>query len=185
MPHPVIGYCRGMDWRELFVPQVSPLEIIVRGTVMYLALFALMRVVQKREAGATSVSDLLVVVLIADAAQNGMSGQYVSITNGLLLVLVIVAWSYLLDRAAYHWPWARRILRPQPLLLVRQGRMLKQNMRRELMTGEELHSLLREQGVEDVAEVKEAWMESDGQLSVVKADKEQHPPPKKADQASG
>ncbi|NUT34902.1 MAG: DUF421 domain-containing protein [Hamadaea sp.] len=175
-----------MDWRELFVPQVSPLEIIVRGSIMYLALFTLMRVVQKREAGATSVSDLLVVVLIADAAQNGMSGQYVSITNGLLLVLVIVGWSYLLDRAAYHWPWARRLLRPQPLRLVREGRMLKQNMRRELMTAEELRSQLREQGVDDLAEVKEAWMEPDGRLSVIQRGEEQHqPPPKKSGQSSG
>src|SRR5215218_7184549 len=101
-----------MGWRELFIPQVSPLEIILRGSVMYLVLFTLLRVIQRRESGATGVTDLLVVVLIADAAQNGMSGEYTSITNGVLLVVVIIGWSYLLDLAAFRWTWARRLIRP-------------------------------------------------------------------------
>jgi uncharacterized membrane protein YcaP (DUF421 family) len=105
-------------------------------------------------------------VLIADAAQNAMAGQYTNITDGVLLVAVIIGWSFLLDFIAYRMPAAARIIRPQPLLLVRNGHILPRNMRRELLTEEELRGLLREQGVDNLARVREARMESDGQISV-------------------
>ncbi|MGK5738053.1 DUF421 domain-containing protein [Micromonospora sp. URMC 103] len=154
------------DWGQLFVPSTPLLETIVRGSVMYLTLFGLLRVILKRESGTTGVTDLLVIVLLADAAQNGMSGNYTSITDGVLLVSVIIGWSYLLDAVAYRWPAAARLIRPGSLVLVRDGRMLHRNMRRELITDEELRQQLREQGIDDIGKVREARMESDGQLSV-------------------
>lgn len=154
------------DWTALFVPDTPLLEIVVRGSVMYLALFTLLRVILKRESGTTGVTDLLVIVLLADAAQNGMSGGYNSITDGVLLVGVIVGWSYLLNAIAYRWQAAARLIRPGSLVLVRDGRILRHNMRRELITNEELHALLRKQGIADLARVREVRMESDGAFSV-------------------
>ncbi|WP_229402671.1 DUF421 domain-containing protein [Micromonospora okii] len=158
------------DWREVFIPDTSLLEIAVRGSVIYLTLFFLLRVVLKRESGTTGVSDLLVIVLIADAAQNGMADEYTSVTNGVVLVAVIIGWSYVLDAVAYRWPAAARVIHPRPLLLVRDGEILRRNMRRELVTEEELLSQLREQGVAELSEVREARMESDGQFSVITRD---------------
>ncbi|MEV4199573.1 DUF421 domain-containing protein [Micromonospora globbae] len=155
-----------VEWGQVFVPSTPLLETVVRGSVMYLTLFGLLRVILKRESGTTGVTDLLVIVLLADAAQNGMSGNYTSITDGVLLVAVIIGWSYLLDAVAYRWPAAARVIRPSSLVLVRDGRMLHRNMRRELITDEELRQKLREQGVDDIAKVREARMESDGQVSV-------------------
>ncbi|MFD0783711.1 DUF421 domain-containing protein [Micromonospora azadirachtae] len=154
------------DWRQLFVPSTPLLETVIRGSVMYLVLFGLLRVILKRESGTTGVTDLLVIVLLADAAQNGMSGNYTSITDGVLLVAVIIGWSYLLDAIAYGWPAAARVIRPSSLILVRNGQILHRNMRRELISDEELHQLLREQGVDDISKVREARIESDGQISV-------------------
>lgn len=68
-----MGWLTDVDWQNVLVPETPILEIVVRGTVVYLVLFALMRFVLKREAGAMSPSDLLIVVLIADAAQNAMA----------------------------------------------------------------------------------------------------------------
>jgi uncharacterized membrane protein YcaP (DUF421 family) len=155
-----------MDWGRLFSLQTPPLEIIIRGSVMYLALFLMLRFLLKRESGTTGVTDLLVIVLIADAAQNGMAGQYTTITDGVVLVAVIIGWSFLLDFVAYHVPLAARIIRPRPLPLIRDGRVLNRNLRRELLTEAELRGLLREQGVDSLAQVREARMESDGQISV-------------------
>lgn len=167
-PGSVSGVCRGMtDWSQIFGSTVHPVEVLVRGTLMYLGLFTLIRVILRRETGTTSVTDLLVVVLISDAAQNGMAGQYQSITDGLLLVAVIIGWSFVLDWAASRWPWAERLVRPRPLPLVRDGRLLRRNMRHELVTEQELRSQLREQGVTDLADVREAHMEPDGAFSVV------------------
>ena len=87
------------DWRQMFVPSVSPLELVIRGSIMYLAILAAMRIF-RRQAGSLNTADLLVVVLVADAAQNGMASEYKSVTDGLVLVGTIYAWNYLLDAAA-------------------------------------------------------------------------------------
>lgn len=155
-----------LDWEELFVPQTPLLEVVIRGSVMYLVLYTLLRVILKRESGITGVTNLLVLVLLADAAQNGMSGGYTSVTEGALLVAVIVGWSYLLDAVAYRWPRAARVIRPRSLLLVRDGEIMHRNLRRELITVEELYEQLREQGVPDLTDVHEVRMEPDGQFSV-------------------
>ncbi|GAB3947295.1 DUF421 domain-containing protein [Micromonospora vulcania] len=154
------------DWREVFVPDTPLLEIAIRGSVMYLALFALLRLILKRESGTTGVTDLLVIVLLADAAQNGLSGGYTSVTDGVLLVGVIIGWSYLLNAVAYRWHVVARLIRPESLVLMRDGQIMRRNMRRELITNEELHTLLREQGVADLADVREVRMEADGRFSV-------------------
>lgn len=156
-----------IDWRKMFMPDTPLLEIFVRGTVIYIALVILLRVILKRQSGTMGVTDLLLVVLIADAAQNAMAGDYKSITDGILLVAVIIGWSYALDWLGFHFKTIRRLLVPPPLLLVKNGRMLRRNMRQELVTEEELMVQLREQGVEDVKKVKEAHMESDGRVSVI------------------
>ena len=155
-----------VDWYGLFALKTPPLEILIRGTVIYLVLFSLLRFLLKRESGTTGVTDLLVIVLIADAAQNAMSGQYTTVTDGVLLVVVIIGWSFLLDFIAYHVPAAARVIRPKPLPLVRDGQILHRNMRRELVTEDELRGQLREQGIDNLAQVREARMESDGQISV-------------------
>jgi len=155
-----------LDWKEMFDLQAPLLEIVIRGSVMYLVLFALLRVVLKRESGTTGVTNLLVIVLLADAAQNGMAGTSTSITDALLLVTVIIVWSYLLDAIAYRWPIANRLIRPRSLVLVREGQILHRNLRRELITIEELHEQLREQGIRDLDDVYEVRMEPDGQFSV-------------------
>ncbi len=156
-----------VDWGKVLLPDTSLLEIFVRGTLMYLALFVLLRLVLKREAGTVGITDLLVVVLIADAAQNGLADDYQSVSDGLLLVSTIIFWCYALDWLGYHVPALQRFVRPPPLPLVRNGRMLINNMRRELITREELLSMLRQQGVDDLDEVKVAFMEGDGRLSVI------------------
>ena len=164
-----------VDWRAVFTPDTPLMEIIVRGSVMYLTLFFLLRVLLKRESGTTGMTDLLVIVLIADAAQNGMASGYTSLADGVLLVAVIIGWAYLLDAVAYRWQPAARLIRPKPLALVRDGRMLHRNMRRELVTEDELYGQLREQGIDSLADVREMRMESDGQFSVITRDSDARP----------
>jgi uncharacterized membrane protein YcaP (DUF421 family) len=164
-----------IDWKGAFVPTVSILEIIVRGTLTYLALFSLMRFVLKREAGVIGLADLLVVVLIADAAQNAMASEYKSITEGIALVATLVFWDFILDWLGYRFPRLQRFLHPPPLPLIENGQMLRRNMRRELIGEEELMSYLREQGVDDVGEVKKAFMEGDGRISVISRESKKKP----------
>ncbi len=152
----------------LFSFQLSPVEIVVRGTVMYWFLFLLFRFGLRRDVGSIGIADVLLLVLIADASQNAMSGAYESIAEGCLLVGTIAGWNYGLDWASYHFPRVRKWVEPAPLLLITGGRMLRKNMRQELITVEELWARLREQGVRDLSEVVSAFMESDGEISVLK-----------------
>lgn len=156
-----------VDWQRLLGFDTPLLEIVIRGTVMYLALFVVLRIVLNRQSGAVGITDLLVVVLLADAAQNGLADDYTSLSDGVLLVLTIIFWSYLLDWLGFHFPWFQRFLRPPALKLVERGAPLRENLKKELITDDELRSSLREQGIEDLSEVEAAYMEGDGRISVI------------------
>ena len=160
-----------IDWQELFVPTHPILAIILRGTMTYIMLFLILRFFLKRQSGVIGIADLLVVVLIADAAQNAMASEYKSITEGAVLVLTIVFWNYAVDWIGFHFPAFQRFTRPPPLLLIKDGKMLPKNMRQEMITTEELNSQLRQQGVEHCSEVKRAYIEGDGSISIIRKDK--------------
>lgn len=156
----------GIDWHALFVPNTSIAEVILRGTFIYLLLFFLMRFM-RREAGQIGIADVLIVVVIADAAQNGMAGPYNSITEGVVLILTISFWDFALDWLGYNVPAFGRLIHPKPLPLIKDGRLLLRNMRRELITKDELHSRLREEGLENLNDVKHCYMEGDGRISII------------------
>ena len=156
-----------MDWKSLFSLDVPVFEILLRGSIMYVSLFTLLRVILKRQAGSLGMTDLLLITLIADASQNAMAGEYRSIPAGLVLVSTIIFWSYALDWLSYRSQWFSRLIEPPPLPLIKDGRLLRRNMRHELITEEELMSQLREQGLDDVGKVKEAYMEPEGHISII------------------
>lgn len=155
------------------------IELILRGSLVYLALFVLLRFVLRRGAGTFSLGDLLMIVLLADAAQNAMSANYTSVTEGIILVMTIICWSYALDWLGQHFPAFGKLMHPPPTPLIRDGKMLARNMRRELITVDELMSHLRQQNVKDLQEVQSAFLEGDGRISVVKHDGETTGPPER------
>jgi uncharacterized membrane protein YcaP (DUF421 family) len=154
-------------WDELLALHQSPLETFVRGSLIYLSLFLLLRFGLRREWGIVGMSDLLVVVLIAEAATEAMASNLRSIPDCVLLAGTIIFWAYALDWLGYRFEFIGRLLRPPAVLLVRDGRLLRRNMRRELITEEELMSHLRQHGVQDITQVSQASIEGDGHISVV------------------
>lgn len=155
-----------IGWHAVLVSETSLLELILRGTVMYIALLAALRVLVRRHIGSMSLMDLLLMVLIADAAQNGMANEYRSLTEGAILCGTLFAWNYWFDWPSYRYKWFQHILEPAPLPVMQNGKMLRRNMQRELVTRDELQSQLREKGVYNVSEVEFAFIEPDGGLSV-------------------
>jgi uncharacterized membrane protein YcaP (DUF421 family) len=97
-----------------------------------------------------------------------MSGGYQTVSEGAILVFTIVAWNWLLDLLSYRFAPVRRFAHPGRLTLIRGGVPQRGNMRREFITLEELEEKLREQGIEAMAEVKVAYLEGDGQISVIR-----------------
>ena len=126
-------------------------QILLRGSAIYWLLFLLFRFVVRREIGAVGIADLLVLVLVADAAQNAMAGNYRTIGDGTVLILTLIGWNVAVDWAAYRVRWVRRFAEPRPLPLVRDGRVMRRNLARELISEDELLSKLRDRhGCDDV-----------------------------------
>jgi len=156
-----------IDWSELFGFSVSPLELVVRGSFMYWLLFLLFRFVVRRDVGAVGIADILLLVLVADAAQNAMAGEYRTVSDGAVLVVTLIGWTLLLDWLALRFRWFNRFAEPRPLPLVRNGRVMRANLRRQFLTEDDLMSKLRQHGCEDLATVKAATLEPDGEVSVI------------------
>lgn len=134
---------------------------------MYLFLVGVMRFGMNRTMGNIGVSDMLLVVLIADATQNAMAGGHSSIGDGLVLVSTILFWAYCVDYMCFKFPKLESLLQPRRVCLIRDGIMLRRNMRRELVTTDELMAQLRTNGIDDVQKVKEACLEANGEISVI------------------
>jgi len=157
----------GFEWDSIFGFSMSPLELFVRGTIIYWFIFALLRLAGRRDFGAIGASDVLVMVLIADAAQNGMAAEYKTTLEGMVLIATIVFWSVFIDRLCYWVPAARNILEPQRVCLIKDGQIQRRGMRREHITHEELMGELRLKGVDDIKKVRRAYMEDAGDISVL------------------
>lgn len=153
---------------DLFEVHVPVLELMLRGTLVYWLLFLIFRFLLRRDVGAVGIADILLLVIVADAAQNAMSGGYDTFAEGAILVGTIVGWNWLLDVLAYRFKAIRRFSSPSRLTLIKQGVLQRRNLRREYITLDELHQKLREQGIAELAEVKAAYLEGDGQISVIR-----------------
>jgi len=163
-----MSYLVAVDWERLFVPKLSVLEMVIRGVGVYVAVVLLLRLIPKRQVGQVSVIDLLLVGLIAGVCRNPLVADGYSLTDGLGVVVVVLACSYLVTWLCYRSRFVHRITHHQPVQLVRDGRVLNENLEGELMTADRLRSKLRDHGVTDPAEVSEAWLEGDGEVSVIK-----------------
>jgi uncharacterized membrane protein YcaP (DUF421 family) len=157
-----------IDWAELFSLSMPAAEIIIRGSAIYWFLFLIFRFVLRRDVGAVGIADILLLVIVADASQNAMAGEYTSISDGMLLVSTLIGWNVAFDVLSFRFPVIRQFVQPRPLCLVRDGALQRRNMRKEFVTDEELWSKLRENEIESLEQVKYVYMEPDGEISVIK-----------------
>lgn len=133
---------------------------------MYWFIFVALRMAGRRDLGSLGISSILLLVLIADAASNGMSANYQSVGEGMVLVGTLFFWSVFVDRISYFFPATRALLSPDRICLVRDGVMQRRAMRQEYITEEELMAELRLRGVNELAEVRRAYIEETGEVSV-------------------
>lgn len=157
-------------WDTIISPDVRIVETILRGTLMYFAVFVIMRSTLRRTAGELAMLDFIFVLLVAGGAADAMIGGSLSVANAVVLILTIVAWNYALNTLSWYIPWLERWTTPPPLPLIKEGKMLRRNMRKEFITEAELMAQLREDGIDDVARVKSALLEGDGNISVIPYD---------------
>jgi len=151
----------------MFGLDISGWSILARTLIVYAALLVLLRLAGKRELGQMTPFDLVVILLIANAVQNAMVGPDTSVTGGLIAAGVLVVANYGVAQASERLPWIRRVFEGAPTLLVHDGRLIPEHMRREGLDENEVLMALREHGIGDVKEVQAAVLETDGSISIV------------------
>lgn len=158
------------DWAALFSLSADPREIFLRGSIMFWFMFAIFRFILRRGIGAVGIGDFLFVAIVADASQNAMSSDYRSIVDGLVLIATLAFWNYLLDYLSFRFSALRRFIEPGSLVLVKDGKLQRRNLQREFITTEEIHAKLREGGIPALSQVVEMRLETNGEISVVRAE---------------
>ncbi len=159
------------DWSSVFEPDVPLLENIARGIVLYFFILLVFRFLPRRTAGELGAMDLVFVLLLTEAASHAL-GDYDSVGDGIIMFLVIILCNYLVNWLSYTFPLFENLFEHSPIQIVKEGRLHYRNMRKELITKDEFISHMRENGIENIEEIKSAHVESEGQISFIRYDKE-------------
>ncbi len=143
------------------------MEILVRATVVYWFLWLVVRGTGKRSLSELTPLDLLLVVVIGDMVQQGVTQEDMSVTGAIVVVSVFVGWTVLADLWERRSVAARRVLVGDPVIVVRSGKPLQDRLKRERMTIDEVKEAARLDGYGDLADVEYAVLETDGKLSFI------------------
>ena len=160
-----------MDWSVLLRPEVPWVEKILRPFVIYFFLLLAFRIAGKRELGALTPFDLVVLLTISNVLQNAMIGPDDSLSGGILGGVALLAMNGLVARLMLRYPALERLLVGQPTPLVEDGKVLAANMRREVMTRAELERAIRKHDLDpetDLPQIRRALLEQDGTVSIVR-----------------
>ena len=134
-----------------------------------LAILFLLRVMPRRTTGELAAMDLVLILLITEAAAHSL-GDYHSLTDGVIEILVMALLALAVDFLSHRYVWFRKLAESPPLKIIENGKLLRRNLRREFITLEELQSHLRANDVQDVGEVLCAHVEGEGHITIVKKD---------------
>lgn len=159
-----------MTWQDLFDLQLSVGEKILRALFIYLFLVAALRLVGKRELGQTNTLDLVVLLLVANAVQNGIIGNDNTVTGAVIGAITLFAVNEVFSRAAYGSSRIARLLEGSPRMLIRDGRPESRALFREGISLPELRAIARRQGFVDLGEVHTAILETNGVVTMFRED---------------
>ncbi len=154
-------------WGPILLPEAPIAELLVRGTAIYVFLYFLMRVSGRRLFSRLAMSDILVMLLIAVAVREGMTGDHYGVGDAAISGATILGWDMLVDRLAYRFEWLRGSLRHQPVPIIRHGQLIVENARDNLLTRPEIMERVRAQGLSSLDQVEEGYLEQDGTFTIV------------------
>lgn len=142
-------------------------EIVLRTAAVYLVVLGLLRLGGKRELGQMSPADFVVVLIIANAVQNAMNGGDVSLIGGIVSAATLLGMNYGLGRFGRRLPFFGRLVMEEPTLLLQDGKLISEALRREHVEQQEIEMAAREHGIEDLSSVAAAILEIDGSISII------------------
>ncbi len=155
------------------------MDIVLRATVIFVALYILVRLMGKRELGQMTPFELIVLIVIGDLIQQGVTQNDFSLTGAIIAVSTIAFLALVMSWLSYLSPRAERMLEGEPRVIVRDGEILDANLRRSRLTRSEIESEMRLAGISHLEQVAWAILEPRGKISFIQgsSDSEEEPPP--------
>ena len=144
------------------------MDIVIRATVMFALLFGLLRMMGKRELGQMTPFELVMLVVLGDLIQQGITHNDFSLTGATLAIATFAFWASVLGWVSYRWPRAERAIEGEPRVLIRDGAWIEANMKRDRLTRRELESEMRLAGIACVRDVAWAILEPEGRISFIR-----------------
>ncbi|WP_422055908.1 DUF421 domain-containing protein [Sphingomonas sp.] len=144
------------------------MDIVIRASVMFAILFGLLRLMGKRELGQMTPFELVMLVVLGDLIQQGVTHNDFSLTGATLAIATFAFWASVLGWVSYRWPRAERAIEGEPRVLIRDGALIEANMKRDRLTRRELESEMRLAGIASVRDVAWAILEPEGRISFIK-----------------
>src|SRR5438876_9199441 len=156
------------ELEQLIKTNIPWWSLVVRAVVVFSSVLVLLRIAGKRQVAQMGVPEFVALLLISNAVQNAMNGGDNSLIGGLILATVLILLSRLFQYATFRSRRFEQLVQGRPTLLIHHGKILRQNLIRELLNVRELKTILRRQGIHNLDEVEEAVLESDGFVSVTR-----------------
>jgi uncharacterized membrane protein YcaP (DUF421 family) len=144
------------------------MDIVLRGVAIFLFLYVLMRVIGRRELSSLEPFDLILLVVLGDAVQQGLTQDDYSLTGAFLAIGTIALMQMAVSFTNFRFPKLRPFLDGEPIVVVQDGKALEKNLRRERVTMDDLMSAARQQNIASLDDVAWAVMETSGMISFIK-----------------
>jgi uncharacterized membrane protein YcaP (DUF421 family) len=145
------------------------MDLVIRATVIFFVILAITRAVGRRELGTMEPFDLILLVVIGDLVQQGVTQSDNSLTGAIVVILTIALLTVAMSLLSYKSRRLRPLLEGEPIVLVERGRVLERNLRRERLTVEEVAAEARKQQIAALDDVRFAVLETDGTISFIPA----------------
>ena len=152
---------------NILIPEIPVVEKVIRSAVVYLFLLVGFRLAGKRQLGSMTAFDLVVLLVISNVVQNALIGNDNSLGGGLLGATVILVLNAIVAWVTFRYKRVERVVEHTPTILVKHGRILRENLRRERLSLSELRAALRREGIASLQDVHYVLLEEDGHLSVI------------------
>jgi uncharacterized membrane protein YcaP (DUF421 family) len=144
------------------------MDIVLRAVFVFGFLYLLLRVMGRRELSSLEPFDLILLIILGDAVQQGLTQDDYSLTGAVLAVGTIALLQVATSYVNFKFPRVRKVLDGEPLVIVQDGRFIKRNMDRERLTEDDVAESARQESIASMDEVAWAVIETSGQISFIK-----------------
>ncbi len=144
------------------------MDLVLRAAFVFAFMLLLTRIIGKRELSSLQPFDLILLIVLGDALQQGLTQDDYSLTGAVLVVGTIAVLQVCVSWIGYRFPRSRPMLEGEPVVIVQDGKVIERNLKRERLTVEEIHEAARKQQIAHLAEIRFAVLETDGEISFIK-----------------